>query len=232
MPYLQELIHKLEVGPWFRYIKFSLPCLALVLLVVGYNWRSFRNMGTQEAMDAAQVARNVSEGKGYTTLNIRPLSIYLVKTRREAKLGVVAAGQQGDSAQLKRMHPDLANPPVYPCVLAGWMKVYRLLPFADSPDSRFWRKDDRFWWHPDDFLIGLFNQTLFFAVVVLTFFLTRRLFDPSVAWLSAVLLFGWCFLGGCFFPEGLGLPRWLFVLFSRLLFFCKILGCVKYFLFS
>ena len=91
MPYLQELIHKLEVGPWFRYIKFSLPCLALVLLVVGYNWRSFRNMGTQEAMDAAQVARNVSEGKGYTTLNIRPLSIYLVKTRREAKLGVAAA---------------------------------------------------------------------------------------------------------------------------------------------
>src|SRR5688572_22410646 len=114
MPYLQELIHKLEVGSWFRYLRFSVPCLALVMLVVGYNWRSFRNMGTQEAMDAAQVARNVSEGKGHTTLFVRPLSVHLVKKRNEAKSGLTSSGQQADHAQLKSMHPDLANPPVYP----------------------------------------------------------------------------------------------------------------------
>lgn len=210
MPYLQELIHKLEVGPWLRYVRFSLPCLALVLLGVGYNWRSFRNMGTQEAMDAAQVARNVSEGKGYTTLFVRPLSIHLVKKRSEEKTGVAPVGQSVDQAQLKTMHPDLANAPVYPVILAGWMKVYsgalkgadalrqvmpgfikrRLLPFTDSPDNKLWRKDNRFWWHPHDFLIGLFNQLLFFAVVVLTFFLARKLFDPGVAFLSAAILFG------------------------------------------
>jgi hypothetical protein len=190
MPFLQDLIHKLEVGSGFRYLKFSLPCLALVLLVVGYNWRSFRNMSTREAMDAAQVARNVAEGKGYTTLFIRPLSVHLVQKRNEAKSEPLAAGQQTDPARLKTMHPDLANPPVYPCLLAGWMKVYGLLPFTDSPDSRFWNKDKRFWWHPDDFLIGLFNQALLFATVVLTFFLTRRLFDAGVAWLSAAILFG------------------------------------------
>jgi len=209
MPYLQELIHKLEVGPWLRYLRFSLPCLALVMLVVGYNWRSFRNLATQEAMDAAQVARNISEGKGFTTLFVRPLSIHLVKKRNEEKTGSASA-QQADHARLKTMHPDLANPPVYPCVLAAWMKVYsatlqgaeavrqvmpgfierRVLPFTDSPDNKLWRKDDRFWWHPHDFFIGLFNQVLFFAVVVLTFLLTRKLFDPGVAWLSAAILFG------------------------------------------
>lgn len=190
MPNLQELIHKLEVGPWVRYLRFSLPCLALVLLVCGYNWRSFRNFATQEAMDAAQVARNVAEGKGYTTLFVRPLSVHLVEKRNEARSGASAVGQPGDPAQLKGMHPDLANPPVYPILLAGWIKLYGLFPFTDSPENRLWSQDGRFWWHPHDFLIGLLNQGLLFATVVLTFFLTRRLFDAGVAWLGAAILFG------------------------------------------
>jgi 4-amino-4-deoxy-L-arabinose transferase-like glycosyltransferase len=73
--------------------------------------------------------------------------------------------------------------------MPGFVKR-RLLPLTDSPDSELWRKDNRFWWHPHDFLIGLFNQVLFFAVVVLTFFLTRKLFDPGAAWLAAAILFG------------------------------------------
>lgn len=190
MPFLQDLIHKLEVGPWVRPLRFSLPCLALVLLVCGYNWRSFRNFATQEAMDAAQVARNVAEGKGYTTLFVRPLSVHLVEKRNAARSGAAAVGQSGDPARLKSMHPDLANPPVYPILLAGWMKLYGLFPFTDSPENRLWSQDGRFWWHPHDFLIGLLNQGLLFATVVLTFFLTRKLFDAGVAWLSAAILFG------------------------------------------
>src|SRR5262245_51775491 len=131
MPYLQDMIHRLEVGPWFRHIRISLSCLAVVMLVVGYNWRSFKNMNSVEAMDTAQVARNVSRGKGFSTQFIRPLSIYLVKSRSEAKFGVVPQGSLADYAQLKGSHPDLANPPVYPCVLAALMKI---LPFRYQVD--------------------------------------------------------------------------------------------------
>ena len=46
---------------------------------MGYNWRAFRNMSTLEAMDAAQLGRNIARGKGYTTLFVRPLSIYLLR---------------------------------------------------------------------------------------------------------------------------------------------------------
>lgn len=210
MPYLQDLIHRLEVGPWFRHLRIALSCLAVVMLVVGYNWRSFRNLGSQEAMDAAQLARNFSEGKGYTTLFVRPFSMHLVQKRNEAKLGVVPAGARVDYARVRDQHPDLANPPVYPVVLAGWMKVYTtalkgaekvrgLLPefiggklpeFTDSLDNSLWRRDGQFAWHPHDFLIGLLNQGLFFTVIVLMFFLARRLFDRAVAWTSAVLLLG------------------------------------------
>jgi len=198
MPYLQDMIHRLEVGPWFRYLRISLSVLVVVMLVVGYNWRSFKNMSSVEAMDAAQVARNISNGKGYTTLFIRPLSVHLVKTRNEAKRGTPFAGASTDDARLKGMHPDLANPPVYPCVLAGLMKVLpfryavdRTHPFWSIPAIRPTPENPRqFWRYEPDFLISLFNQILFFAVIVLTFLLTRKLFDPSVAWTSAVLLLG------------------------------------------
>src|SRR6266850_6052740 len=136
MPLLQNWIHKLEVGPWFRYVRISLGCLVVGVLLVWYNARSFHNMSSPEAMDAAQVARNLAEGKGYSTLFIRPFSLYLVKKRSEAKFGTVPQDQR-DYAQIKDVHPDLANPPVYPVVLAGLMKV---LPFQYAVDLKhpFW----------------------------------------------------------------------------------------------
>ena len=205
MSKLQEVIQKLESGPWMRHVKFGLAALALVGLVTAYNWRSFRNFGTQEAMDSAQLARNLAQGKGYTTLFVRPLSVYLVKQRNG---GGPAAGN--DPARIKENHPDLANPPVYPGVLAGWIKVYpRLFKAADAArsflpgfiksklpdfnlemDNPLWQREKRFSWSPHDFMIALFNEALLLVVIGFTFLLARRLFDPGVAWLSGLLLLG------------------------------------------
>jgi len=205
---LQDAIHKLEVGPGMRYLKIGLSCLALLVLVVGYNWRSYHNMKAPEAMDAAQVARNLSEGNGYTTQFVRPLSLYLVKKRSEKMFGIVPTDFSADYAQIKEKHPDLANPPVYPCVLAVWMKVYpacmkatgfvrdlmpefiksRIPSFELTLENRLWQKYERFWWAPNDLFIALLNEAIFFTVIVLMFFLARRLFDPAVAWVSAIIL--------------------------------------------
>ena len=203
MPSIQDLIHKFEEkgGTGMR--------LAFVVLLTGitmlcYNWRAYRNMGTQEAMDAAQVGRNLAEGHGFSTLNIRPFSVYLVKKHNQDRLTTTETNSRPDFAQLKGMHPDLANPPVYPLVLAGLMKV---LPFdfrVNSTDP-FWsvpnprlasmteeqRKNSAprmFARYQPDFLIGLFNQVLLIVVAVMTFHLARRLFDSSVAWMSYVLV--------------------------------------------
>lgn len=196
MPFLQEWIHKLEEGAWFRYVRISLVCLAAVGLVVWFNARSYHNMKSPEAMDAAQVARNIAEGKGYTTLFIRPFSMHLLQERAKDKLGPAATDPRADSAKLREMHPDLANAPVYPLVLAGLMKI---LPFHYEINLKhpFWSippvrsgNPRQFWRYEPDFLISLFNQFLFFVTVALTFFLTRRLFDRTMAWTSAVLLLG------------------------------------------
>lgn len=210
MPFLQEWIHKLEEGPWIRYVKLALALLVLLVFVAGYNWRAYRNISSQDGMDAVQVARNVSEGKGFTTLFIRPLSIHLVKQKNTARPETMDAKSADDPARIKGLHPDLANPPVYPLVLAGWMKVYsaamiaaegvrevmpkfvtrRVPNFDYELDNRFWASSGRFWWHPHDFLIAMFNQLLLFAAAWLTFLLARRLFDAGVAWLSALVLVG------------------------------------------
>ncbi len=196
-PRLQEIIHRFEVGAGAKLLKWGLLVLAAITLFVGYNWRAYKNMATQEAMDAAQLARNIAEGRGYSTLFIRPLSIYLLTNQNGGQLG--AAASKADPARLnKNPHPDLANPPVYPFLLAGLMKV---LPFSyDIPgagvvtlgkgEKYFWNKDGRFWWYPPDFLIAIFNQLLFLVAVVLTYKLAQRLFDVWVAWLSAILLLG------------------------------------------
>jgi 4-amino-4-deoxy-L-arabinose transferase-like glycosyltransferase len=95
-----------------------------------------------------------------------------------------------DVAQIKsHPHPDLANPPVYPVMLAGLMKV---LPFRYPVELKkpFWSDASRFWRYQPDFQITMFNQILLLVVVALTFLLARKLFDASVAWLSALLVLG------------------------------------------
>jgi hypothetical protein len=88
---------------------------------------AYRNLATPEAMDAAQLARNISEGKGYTTLFIRPLSLYLVQKHNAGGMRRPRSPARNPRFRANQTaHPDLANPPVYPVVLAGLMKV---LPF-------------------------------------------------------------------------------------------------------
>ena len=189
MPFIQDILHKLEVGQGSRYLRWGLIVLVVIVLTAVYNLRGYRNMATHEAMDMAQLGRNIAQGKGYTTLFIRPFSIYLVKTRNLEKGGAPQVGKTADLAEVRGMHPDLANPPVYPVVLAALMKI---LPFNYTASSTkpFWSNNSKFWRFQPDFLIAVFNQLLFLGVVALAFLLAWRLFDPGVAWLSAALLLG------------------------------------------
>lgn len=211
MASVQDSVNKFEAMWNGRGWRIGLGGLLAVLLLGGYNWRAFHNLRNPEAMDAAQVGRNLAEGRGYTTQFIRPLSIYLVKNRNQAKYGNTSAEVTADPAQLKGthpegLHPDLANPPVYPIVLAGLMKVLPFTypvnvqdPFWSEPNPRLLRLTPEelkaaaprvFWRYQPDFLITVFNQALLLASVLLTFFLARRLFDNQVAWMAGILMLG------------------------------------------
>ncbi len=83
MPIIQESIHRLEVAGGLRYVRIGLALLAVIGGTVWYNLRCFKNMGSQEAMDSAQLARNLAQGKGYTTGFIRPFSMFLLRRHNE-----------------------------------------------------------------------------------------------------------------------------------------------------
>jgi hypothetical protein len=186
---IQLMIHKLEVGAGSRYLRVVALVLGVVALGFLYDIRAYRNLAAPEAMDSAQLARNISEGRGYTTLFLRPFSLYLVQNHTQANTPFALTNTVTDFAQIKTAHPDLANPPVYPLLLAGLMKA---LPFDYKVNlkSPFWTKNGDFCRYQPDFLITLFNELLLLVVVVLTFYLAKSLFDANVAWLSAILTLG------------------------------------------
>ncbi|HEV2319571.1 MAG TPA: glycosyltransferase family 39 protein, partial [Verrucomicrobiae bacterium] len=212
MPRLQEWIHQLEEGAWARYLKLAAFYVSILVLVLAYDFRVYRNFGTLEAMDSAQLARNIAQGKGYTTLFVRPFSLYLVQSHNQGDNADALVSAGTDFAKIRTAHPDIANPPVYPLVLAGLMKI---LPFHYPLDLKgaFWSSDGHFWRYEPDFLIASFNEMLLLGLVALTFFLARRLFDSSVAWLSAILVLG-CELLWRFSVSGLSTMLLIIIFFS------------------
>jgi hypothetical protein len=169
---LQDLIHKLTAGSGARALTAVIVFFGMVGLAVWYDLAAFRNLSTIEGMDAAQVARNVAEGRGFTTQFVRPFSIHLLKKHRS-----------DGNAWPEDRHPDLANAPLYPLLLAGALKI---MPFG-YPDLS---EAKQFSVSVPDLWIAGFNQLLFFVGVWMVFRLGRRLFDEAVAWVSAGVFAG------------------------------------------
>jgi hypothetical protein len=187
---IQQLIHSLEVGGGARWLRHALLAAAVAGLVVLYDLNAYRGFCAPEAMDAAQVARNLADGRGYATDFIRPFSVWLVQNHNQKKLsGEMLSTNVPDSAQINGAHPDLANPPLYPTVLAGILKLSG--PDRDVETNRpFWSAGGRFQRHRPEFFIALFNQLLLLAAVALTFFIAKKILDAPAAWLAAGLTLG------------------------------------------
>ncbi len=167
---LQGWIHHWEEGAGVKVLKVASAIMGFVVLAALYDALAYEPFSSEEAMETAQLARNLARGRGYTTQSLRPLSIYLL--RRQAPPGEAGG-------VMRQPAPDVSTPPAYPVLLAGLMAV---LPF-DFIASQYWYFAPERW-------IAVFNQVLFFAAVLLLFHVARRLFDARVAWVSAALFAG------------------------------------------
>lgn len=167
----QELVNVLDgegAMRWWRRV--------ILFLLVGsffsfYGLREYKNLSNPEAMDMAQLARNISQGRGYVTDYLRISSLAIVKeqTGGDAKIG---------------SHPDIVNPPLYPTLLAGAFKGASLMgvPIQYVPQN----KDVRYL---PEIVICVFNQILLLMAIYLTFRLGKRLFDRETGIFAAVMLF-------------------------------------------
>jgi hypothetical protein len=188
---IQNWIHRLEEGNGLRYLKYFLVILGLIALILDYNFRAYVNFSNAEAMDSAQLARNLAEHKGYRTLFVRPFSLYLLQKAGNGTNAIVPTGDARSGEQIAEVtHPDLANPPVYPFLLSRLMMTFPQFKYQAAGSSKIWNRQGQFWIYRPDFLIGVFNQILFLAGGLAVFFFARRLFDPVVAWTAAALFLG------------------------------------------
>ena len=183
---IQTTIHLLESNIFNRVLKILLIGLLLAGMVIIYDWEGYHNFSSQEAMDSAQLARNLSQGKGYTTYYVRPFSIFLLQRKTAAAHGSAAA-IGAEAARMNNNHPDLANPPVYPVFLAGLMKAFKFH-YEVYTNKSFWSSGGYFQRYEPEFKIALANQALLIGSIFLTFFVARKIFDPAAAWFAALLV--------------------------------------------
>lgn len=176
MKTLQDWVYNVEAGP----IRVWLVRIALFLLVVGLSAyigiREFNGLRTFEAMDLAQQARQLTEGKGFTTLLIRPLALWQVRSNL------------GNDAPAVTSFPETLSPPLYPLVLATWFKVgtlAKLISFDLTPEAL---KGFRIF--PPDVAVLVLQLVLVVGASFFVYAWAQRQFDVGTGVLAAVFFFG------------------------------------------
>ncbi|MBI5397286.1 MAG: glycosyltransferase family 39 protein [Verrucomicrobia bacterium] len=130
---IQDTVHFFDIGVGQRGLRALLLTVCagalllfyagnLALMGVNMGGSQFRGLNQREAMDQAQLGRNLVRGEGYTTRFIRPMSIWRLNERSRWR-----------DPMLKN-HPDLANPPLYPALVGGLLYLVQKGDMA-APDA-------------------------------------------------------------------------------------------------
>ncbi len=205
---VQSAVFQIEMGRGKKVIQWvALALLAAVLSPI-YTAGQFRNgLAKREAMDMAQLARNIARGEGFTTHVIRPLSLWQLEQN-----GWDIQNKDTRDRLINR-HPDISNPPLYPFVLA---QIFKIL-----PKSVFKYNEADHIFPAERWGILPFNQLCLLATILITYLWAKRLFDARVA-----AMVGWLLLfSDTLWSYGVsGLPTNLLMLLMLLAMYCLFLA--------
>ena len=149
-----------------RWLLFFVVLIALTLI---HLLVLFRGLGTPQAMDQAQLGRQVARGEGLNTKIIRPLELHLAETH------------EGNEVPLVGLR-DTYQSPLNPLILGS---VFKLVG-ADQDDS--WRIPKRQLIFPLDRVVALVSTVFFMMSIGVTYLLVSRIFDGRIAGFTAVLM--------------------------------------------
>lgn len=90
--------------PWERYLTAALIVAAILAFMAFYYKRTYVGLVSRDAIDTAQVAANISLGRGFTTRFVRPLNAVYFEAFRGA-------------------YPEINHAPVFPYILALMFKL-------------------------------------------------------------------------------------------------------------
>ena len=161
---LQAVLRDIDSGKLGRFIKIGMIAVILAGLCVLYFLYQFKGLGTEQAMDQAQIARSLVSGEGFSTRYIRPLAISQLKGAEKE----VPSGGFPDFTHAP-LHPLLEAAALFPVKKRLTMDVSEMISTGDRAIA----------------FLGIF---LLLASVLVWYFAGLRLFDRTVALLAAGLL--------------------------------------------
>jgi 4-amino-4-deoxy-L-arabinose transferase-like glycosyltransferase len=165
---IQDLVYNVDVGIGLRLIKISLYVLFVMIIMLLFTVMQFKGLRDAEAMDYAQLGRNLMRSGRLITQCVRPASMwYMIEKSHYHNPKIM-------------QHPDIMHPPLYPTLLAGGFKVMQI-PFPTAARARVYPAER---W-------AIIPINHFFALMtgLLVFLLGRYLFDNRIAWLGMTVYY-------------------------------------------
>ncbi len=150
-------------------IRRSLFFLVLIILTLGNLFVLFRGLNSPQAMDQAQISREIARGNGFTTKMIRPVAYD--QAQRAQKHSVSLIGFQ-----------DTYHSPLNPLLNAAVLKLIG----ADNSDA--WQMNDNEMVFPLDRVIATVATLFFLMAIGVNYLLISRIFDPKIAGVCAILM--------------------------------------------
>jgi hypothetical protein len=180
-------------------VRRSLFFLILIILTLANLFLFFRGLNSPQAMDQAQIAREIARGNGFTTKFIRPIAYEQARER-----------QQGSSVPFMGLQ-DTYHSPLNPFLNAAVLKL------IGADNAKQWQMGENEMVFPLDRVIATVSTLCFLISIGVSYLLVSRVFDPKIAGVTAILML-FC---ETFWDYSLaGLPQMLMLLlFSCALYF-------------
>ena len=150
-------------------IRRSLFFLVLIILTLGNLFVLFRGLNSPQAMDQAQISREIARGNGFTTKLIRPVAYYQAQKAQNSSVSLVG-------------FQDTYHSPLNPLINAAVLKLIG----ADDPDA--WQMGENEMVFPLDRVIATVSTLFFLMAIGVNYLLISRIFDPKIAGVGAILM--------------------------------------------
>lgn len=165
---IQDLVYNVDVGIGLRLIKGALFIFSILALLTLYTASEFWGLKDPEAMDQAQIARQLMNDGTFSTKYIRPAAVWMFE-------------QHGiDPRTIMLEQPDIVHPPVYPWILS---RLFGMIGDSFSP-ARIVRS-----FPPEQWAIMPFGHGCILLTGLFLFLIAGRFFERRLAVLSVTLYF-------------------------------------------
>ena len=150
-------------------IRRSLFFLVLIILTLGNLFVLFQGLNSPQAMDQAQISREIARGNGFTTKVIRPVAYY-------------QAQKVSNTTPSFFLFEDTYHSPLNPLLNAAVLKL------IGADDSNIWQMKANEVVYPLDRVIATVSTLFFLMAIGVNYLLISRIFDAKIAGVCAILM--------------------------------------------